>query len=158
MMRNATLVLGTLMLLACSRADRAGSTQTTGASTTGTSATGTSAPNTNQPATETTPRTTDTTGTPGTAETGGRQADLAREAQGGGPASKHADAVRAKLMKDRPTSAAVISQITIIDDGNDRIAIIGVVPDQQTKDALIKSAKATGGVKDVRDDLHVQKR
>jgi osmotically-inducible protein OsmY len=74
--------------------------------------------------------------------------------QKGSTHTKNADAVRAKMAKDRPAAAAIVNHLIISDDGT-VILLSGTVPDEATHDALVKSAKSTPGVKNVKDDLHV---
>jgi osmotically-inducible protein OsmY len=62
--------------------------------------------------------------------------------------TKNADAVRAKMAKDRPAAAAIVNHLIISDDGT-VILLSGAVPDEATHDALVKSAKSTPGVKSV---------
>jgi hypothetical protein len=136
MKRAVTLLLGTLTVVACSRAERTDTTHTTGATT---------------------------VAAPATTETSGPQRERDRaDAMGGLPGHnttpKHADDVRIKLMRDRPVPEPIIRQLTIFDDGGDRVAILGDVPDQATHDAVIAAAKATSGVKEVRDDLRILNR
>lgn len=68
--------------------------------------------------------------------------------------TKNADAVRAKMAKDRPAAAAIVNRLIISDDGT-VILLSGTVPDEATHDALVKSAKSTPGVKNVKDELHI---
>jgi osmotically-inducible protein OsmY len=74
--------------------------------------------------------------------------------QKGSTHTKNADAVRAKMAKDRPQAAAIVNHLIISDDGT-VVLLSGTVPDEPTHDALVKSAKSTPGVKSVKDDLHV---
>lgn len=111
--------------------------------------------------------TTTTTGAP----TGGQQTDpgatgahaggeTGTAAQGGAGQHKlsQTEAVRHSMMNARPNDESLVRGLTILDEGNGRIVLSGIVPDQQTRDRLVDAAKATPGVTGVRDDLHVQKK
>jgi hypothetical protein len=62
--------------------------------------------------------------------------------------------VRASMKHDQPTSAAVIEHLVISDDGS-AVLIEGVVPDDATHDALIKSAQNASNGKSITDKLRV---
>ncbi|MBX3262862.1 MAG: BON domain-containing protein [Labilithrix sp.] len=65
------------------------------------------------------------------------------------------DAVRKSLEAALPQSRAVIHALTITDDGQ-TVTLSGVVPDETTHKGLVKAAKETPGVKDVKDDLKIE--
>ncbi|HVJ91681.1 MAG TPA: BON domain-containing protein [Labilithrix sp.] len=66
------------------------------------------------------------------------------------------DAVRKAMEKTHPKSEPVIHALTITDDGQ-TVTLKGAVPDEATHQALIKTARATPGVKNVRDELTVSR-
>jgi osmotically-inducible protein OsmY len=65
------------------------------------------------------------------------------------------DAVRSSMMREQPTSATVVQHLIISDDGT-AILVQGVVPDETTHDALLKSAQKASGGESVTDDMRVQ--
>jgi osmotically-inducible protein OsmY len=72
-------------------------------------------------------------------------------------ASSKSDSVRKSMEKARPKSEAVIHGLMITDDGQ-IVTISGTVPDAETHQALLKAAKDTPGVKNIHDDMKVQKK
>jgi len=73
----------------------------------------------------------------------------------GATTTARTSAVKASMMKDRPTASMVINDLMITDDGT-TIFIGGIVPDEATHQALLKSAQKTTGVKNVQDELKVK--
>jgi osmotically-inducible protein OsmY len=76
-----------------------------------------------------------------------------------GTGSSHIDDVRQSMMKAKPNSDAMIQALTITanDDGS-MITIAGSVPDEKTHQTLLKAAKGTTGVKQVKDQMKVTKK
>jgi len=66
------------------------------------------------------------------------------------------DAVRKSMHQSRPMAHAVIETLTIKEDG-DTITVSGFVPDETTRQALLRAARETNGVKHVKDDLKIEK-
>lgn len=67
-----------------------------------------------------------------------------------------ADAVRHSMKKAHPMGEEVIKALMITDDG-EIITVTGIVPDEDTHQKLLKAAKETPGVKDVKDEVKVKK-
>lgn len=66
------------------------------------------------------------------------------------------DAVRKSMRQSRPMADAVIERLSIEEDG-DTVTVSGIVPDETTRQALLRAARETSGVKHVKDDLKVEK-
>lgn len=66
------------------------------------------------------------------------------------------DAVRKSMRQSRPMADAVIERLTIEEDG-DTVTVTGIVPDETTRQSLLRAARETSGVKHVKDDLKVEK-
>ena len=64
-------------------------------------------------------------------------------------------AVREQMRRDQPAAASLIQDIGISDDGN-ALVLSGTVPDEMTRDQLVKSTQNTPGVKRVQDDLRIR--
>jgi osmotically-inducible protein OsmY len=101
-------------------------------------------------------------GTQGQGQTGG--GSMGQGQTGGGSmgagqtgSTARTDAVRQAMMKARPKSQTLIQGLTITDDGN-VVIVSGTVPDEATHQALLKAAKDAPGVKNVQDDIKVQKK
>jgi osmotically-inducible protein OsmY len=73
-----------------------------------------------------------------------------------GTTASKSDAVRHSMEKAHPTHESVIRALSISDDGT-TVTIVGVVPDAATHQALLKAARETPGVKNVRDEMKVEK-
>lgn len=98
------------------------------------------------------------TGAMGTGAMGtGNQAGRADEAANADKTATKSEAVRRSLAKAHPRSEAIIDALSISDNG-DVVVLSGTVPDESTREAFIKAAKATPGVKGVNDQLKVQKK
>lgn len=65
------------------------------------------------------------------------------------------DAVRHSMKKAHPKSETIIDALTITEDGS-IIMLSGTVPDEPTHRSLVKAAKETPGVKNVKDDIKIQ--
>jgi osmotically-inducible protein OsmY len=83
---------------------------------------------------------------------GGDQAPMQHP---GATQSTRTTAIRAGMMKDRPTDATVINALLISDDGT-MIYLSGVVPDEPTHQALVESAEKYAAGKKVQDELKVK--
>lgn len=153
MTRNAIVLLGTIGLLACSRdrVDKPGTTTTTGAST-DTTQRGTQP--TSQPQIEPTSQQGGTMGSDHGAVQQGSQGAGSMQA---GTHTKNTEAVRGRLKQDKAAPEAVLTELIISDDGS-MIILSGEVPDQNTRDAVVKSAKKAPGVKGVQDNLQIKKK
>ena len=85
----------------------------------------------------------------------GGTAGMPTGAHAGSTKTKNTDAVRSHLTQDKVAPTPVITSLLISDDG-ELVIISGIVPDQRTHDAVLKSAQKTPGVKGVRDDLKIK--
>jgi osmotically-inducible protein OsmY len=96
------------------------------------------------------------------AETGGPQQNVPHGdrpgAHGQAPAGSKVEAVRESMKKAyvKP-DPAMIDKITITEE-RDTVILRGSIPDEATRQVLLDAAKKTPGVKNVRDELKVEKR
>ncbi len=92
--------------------------------------------------------------------------DEIRVAPKGAPAIEHEqqqhqtmskrDAVRKSMKQSRPMADALIDEIAITEDGQ-VVTVTGTVPDETTRQALLRAARETPGVSSVKDNLKVEK-
>jgi osmotically-inducible protein OsmY len=75
-----------------------------------------------------------------------------------GAMGSKSDAVRKQMQQAQPQSMTVIEALTITEEGTQDVRLSGTVPNEDTKKALVKAAKDTPGVKNVKDDLKVSKK
>ena len=75
--------------------------------------------------------------------------------QHGQPTSK-SDAVRTSMQQSRPMAESVIDALVITEDGQ-VVTVAGTVPDETTRQALLRAARETPGVNSVKDHLRVEK-
>ena len=69
--------------------------------------------------------------------------------------TRRTEAIRTELGKD-PKSSAVLDRIIVTDDGS-AIVVAGTVPDQATRDAVLKQAKKAADVTNVKDEIIIAK-
>lgn len=80
------------------------------------------------------------------------------EAKAAAASKAKIEAVRHAMQRVRPNQEMLLRAIKITEDNPGTLMISGTVPDDATREALVKAAKETPGVKNVTDDLKVQKR
>ena len=73
-----------------------------------------------------------------------------------GQAMSKSDAVRKSMKQSRPMAEALIDAISITEDGQ-VVTVTGTVPDETTRQALLRAARETPGVNTVRDNLRIEK-
>lgn len=73
------------------------------------------------------------------------------------PEGRGPEAVRERLFRELPQSAAVVAGLRIVEDDG-AVTLVGFVPDEQTARQLLASARHAAGVRTVRNELVVIER